>query len=113
MHAQMVHAVHADGRGHSGLCLTMGRGGMLNVSKKLGQVILSSTETEVVADGERFPKCTWFHYFRVAQGDVAKEDFLMQDNKSCIILHTNHPFSVGKGSKHMNIRCYFVVDQMC
>ena len=72
--------------------------------KSWGVVTTSSTETEVVADGERFPKCTWFRYFRMAQGDVVKEDMLMQDNHSCVLLNKNHPFSVGKGSKHINIR---------
>ena len=76
---------------------------MINVSKKLAVVTTSSTETEVVADGGRFPKCTWFRYFRMAQGDDVKEDALMQDNQSCILLNKNHPFSVGKGSKHINI----------
>ena len=52
-----AHAIHSDGKGHSGMHLAMGRGGMMNVSKKLGLVTTSSTETEVVANGERFPKC--------------------------------------------------------
>ena len=36
----------------------------------------------------------------------------MQDNKSCVQLHKNHPFSVGSGSKHINIRYFFVVDRI-
>ena len=90
----------------------MGRGAMLNTSKKLGLVTTISTETEIVADGKRFPKCAWFRYFRLAQGDEAKEDSLMQVNEPCTLLHKNHPFSVGKGSKHTNIRCFFVVDNI-
>ena len=107
-----AHAMHSDRRGHSGLYLTMGRGGMINVSKKLGLVTLSSTETEVVADGERIPKCAWFRYFRLAQGDEAKEDALMQDNKSCVQPHKNHPFLVGSSSKHINVRCFFFSRQI-
>ena len=53
-------AVHNDGKGHSGTCLTMGKGAMMNVSKKLGLVSTSSTEKEVASNGERFPKCSWF-----------------------------------------------------
>ena len=82
-----AHAVNNDGRGHSGLYLTMGKGAIMNVSKKLGLVTTSSTEIEVVANGERFPKCSWFRYFRLTQRDEAKEDVRMQDNKSCILLH--------------------------
>ena len=36
----------------------------------------------------------------------------MQDNKSCMLLHTNHPFSTRAGSKHINVRYFFVVDKM-
>ena len=36
--------------------VTMGKGAMMNASKKLGLVTTSSTETEVVAKDERFPK---------------------------------------------------------
>ena len=44
-----AYAVHADGKGHSGLFVTMGTGAMINVSKKLGVNTVR---------GERFPKCT-------------------------------------------------------
>ena len=33
----------------------------------------------------------------------------MQDNKSCILLHKNWPFSTRKGSKHINVHYFFVV----
>lgn len=107
-----AHAVHTDAKGHSGLHLTMGRGSMISVSKKIGLNTNSSTETEVVSTGERMPKCTWFRYFRITQGDVAKEDLLHQDNQSAMILEKNHPFSVGKGSKHIHIRYFFVTDKI-
>ena len=107
-----AHAAHQDGKGHSGLFATMGRGAMMSASKKLDLVTTSSTETEVVSNGERFPKCAWFRYFRMSQGDEVKEDALHQDNQSCTQLHKNYPFSVGRGSKHVNIRCFFVVDKM-
>jgi hypothetical protein len=80
----------------------MGKGGMLNISKKLGLVTNSSTETEIVLMGERMHKCTWFRYFRIEQGEPIK-DLLMQDNKSMILLQKNGIFSVGKGSKHIHI----------
>ena len=38
--------------------VTIGTGAMINVSKKLGLIINSSTEIEVVATSERFPKYT-------------------------------------------------------
>jgi hypothetical protein len=106
------HAVHSNCKGHSGLFLTQGKGAMINVSKKLGLVTNSSTETEIVATGERLPKCTWFRYFRIAQGEPIVEDLLMQDNKSSILLQKNGLFSVGKGSKHIHIRYFFATDKI-
>ena len=106
------HAVHADAKGHSGMFTTMGRGAIMNVARKLGLNTVSSTETEVVSSGERMPKCTWFRYFRLAQGDKPIEDVLMQDNKSAILLQKNWPFSTGKGSKHIHVRYFFVVDKI-
>ena len=55
-----AHAVYNDAKGHSGLYLTMGHGAMINISKKLGVVTTSSTETEVVSCGERFPNVHGF-----------------------------------------------------
>ena len=74
MHIDGSHDVHVDGKGHSGMCLIMGRGLMMNASKKLGLVTTISTETDIVADGERFSKCSWFMHFRLLQGDEAKEE---------------------------------------
>ena len=96
------HAIHTDAKGHSGMFTTMGRGALLNIAKKLGLVTVSSTETEIVSTGERMPKCTWFRYFRIGQGDSPTEDILMQDNKSAILLQKNWPFSTG----------FFVVDKI-
>ena len=42
-----------------------------------------------------------FRHFRLAQGDSAKEDVLMQDDEYIISL-------VVKGSKHVSARCFFV-----
>ena len=57
MHIDGSHATHADGKVHSGLFITMGKGPMMDVSKKLSLVTTSSTDTEVFSTGERFPKC--------------------------------------------------------
>ena len=50
-----AYTVHIDGKGHSGIFLMIGKGRMMNVSKKLGLVTISSTKMEVVADRECFP----------------------------------------------------------
>ena len=50
----------------------------------------SLTQMETVPDGERFLNCAWFRCFRMAQGDVAKEDLLTQENKSANIIHKKY-----------------------
>ena len=85
---------------------------MVSASKKLVVVALGSTETEIVEDGERFPTFSWFRYFLLAQSDITKEDVLMQDNESTISIRRHHPCSMGKGSKHENVRCFIAVVNM-
>ena len=112
MHVDGSHATHSDGKGYSFLVITMGKGAMINVSKKLGLVTMNSTETEVVSTGKWFPKCTWFRYFSITHGDEVKEDVLFQDNKSHVLSRNNYHFSTGKGTKYINVRYFFVVDKI-
>ena len=90
----------------------MGKGVMINVSKKLSLKTLSSTKTEIVSTVERLPKCVWFRYFRIGQGDEPIEDALMQDNKSAILLQKNWPYSTRKGSQHINVKYFFATDKI-
>ena len=41
-----------------------------------------------------------------------KEDILMQDNDSAIVVHKNYPYSTRKGTKHIHVRYFFVVDKI-
>lgn len=107
-----AHTVHADAKGHSGLFNTMGKGAMINVSKKLGIVTNSFTETEIVSTRELMPKCTWFRYFRETQGKTPKEDILMQDNKNGILLQKNWPFSTKKGIQYIHMRYFFTINKI-
>ena len=51
-----AHQVYQDGKGHSGLCLTIVNVLMMIVSKKLGLVTMSSIEMDVVSTDERFSR---------------------------------------------------------
>ena len=86
----------------------------MNVAQKLGLNTTSLTKPEAVSTGRRIPKYTWFGYFRLAQGDKLIKDRLIKDNRSAILLRKNWPFfstGTGKGSKHINVRRFFVVDK--
>ena len=91
-HVYGVNTALPDGKVHSGSCVAMGRGAMINGSKNLGPIAKTSTKIKVAFNGGKFPTCAWFRHFRIAQGDDTKEDMLLQDYKSCMILHKNCPF---------------------
>ena len=48
----------------------------------------------------------------LAQGYESKEEMSIQDSEHCVLLHKHHPFSVGKGSKHANVKGFFVFDEI-
>ena len=68
----------------------------------------SSTETEVVAVGEKINKYIWLQHLRQHQTGYSNEDILYQDNKSSMLFEKNGIFSAGKGSKHIHIRYYLI-----
>ena len=47
-----------------------------------------------------------------AQGYIIEKNVLFQDNKSSILLETNGRPSAGKRSRAINIRYFFVTDQV-
>jgi hypothetical protein len=47
-----------------------------------------------------------------AQGYSIERNVLYQDNKSAILLETNGQRSAGKRSRHLNIRYFFMADQV-
>ena len=102
-------AVHAGGRENSRMLLTMKKGDIMNVPKKLDLVATSSTETEASSDEEIFPKCGWFEFFSLAQGNGAKEDTIKKDSTSFNLFHKHHIISVGKEMKFVIIINFFVV----
>ena len=76
MHVDRAHALDTGEKRHHALLVAMVRGANFSVSKKIGLATTSSTETEIASNGESFLKCAWFHYFRLAQVNDAKEDLL-------------------------------------
>ena len=84
---------------------TMCKGALMSLLEKLAIVINSPTETEIILKGECMPKCMRYRYFGLVQSESTLENFLLQDNNSCMLLEKNWPFSPRKGSKHINV-CY-------
>jgi hypothetical protein len=106
------HATHPNFRGHSGGCLSLGKGMPITGSNKQKLNTRSSTETELVAADDFMPMIIWTNLFLEAQGYGAKETILYQDNQSAILLEKNGRKSSGKRTKHLNIRYYFITDRI-
>jgi hypothetical protein len=105
-------AVHPNLRGHSGGCLSLGRGFPIVGSTKHKLNTRSSTEAELVGADDFMPAICWTRYFMEAQGYKVLDSILYQDNKSTILLEKNGKASSGKRTKHINIRYFFITDRI-
>jgi len=107
-----AHAIHRDMKGHAGVMVTEGGGAIYASATKNELNTTSSTETEIVCVGEKLPKHIWYRNFRMEQGDTNNPDILFHDNESAILMEKNGRLSVGKGSKHIDIRYFFITDRV-
>ena len=105
-------AVHPDFRSHTGGVMKMGTGAIQSISSKQKLNTRSSTEAEIVGVDDVATKIFWTKLFIEAQGYVIEKNILYQDNKSAILLETNGRRSAGKRSRAMNIRYFFITDQI-
>jgi hypothetical protein len=105
-------AVHANMRGHTGGGLMMGRGYPIVSSTKQKFNTRSSTESELVGVDDMMPSIIWTQYFLKAQGYGVTDNIIFQDNKSTMLLERNGKASSSKRTKHINIRYFFITDQI-
>ena len=106
------HAVHDDFRGHTGGCLSWGIGSPISISQKQKLNSRSSTESEIIGVDDVMDKILWTKLFLQAQGVQIQENILYQDNQSSIKLETNGKWSSGKRTRAINIRYFFVTDNV-
>ena len=88
----------------------MGRGFSISVSAKQKLTVKSLTEGELVGVDDMMPIILWTLQFLLAQGYGIKENLLLQDNKSLILLERNVKASSGKRKRHINISYFFITD---
>ena len=72
----------------------------------------SSTEAELVAVDDGMSLMLWTKLFLEAQGLIVEDNVLHQDNKSAILLEKNGKASSSKRTRHINIRYFFIADQV-
>lgn len=105
-------ACHPDFKSHTGMTMTMGEGAMQILTRKQKLNSRSSTEAELIGVDDAITQVLWTKLFMEAQGYPIDKNIIYQDNKSSILLETNGKSSAGRRSRALNIRYFFVTDQV-
>jgi len=104
--------VHPNCHSHTGATLSFGGGCPINMSIKQKINARSSAEAEVVSINDVLALILWTCLFPEAQGVHVEDNIIFQDNMSSIPLEKNGKRSSGKKTRHMDIRCFFVTDNV-
>ena len=105
-------AVHPDYRSHTRAVMTLGEGSIIAMSKKQKLNTRSSTEAELVGADDAATMILWTGLFMEQQQYSLSKNILFQDNKSAILLENNGKRSAGKRSRALNVRYFFLTDQV-
>jgi len=106
------YAVHPDMHSHSGIIMMLGKGAMYSSSCKQKLNTKSSTEAELVGIDDAMGQVLWTRHFLAAQGEYVPTTTIYQDNKSTILLAENGRSFSSKRTRHLNVRYYFITDQI-
>jgi hypothetical protein len=89
-----------------------GTGAVISVSRKQKLNTRSSTEAELVGTDDMSVMILWTKLFMEAQCYEIEKNILYQDNTSAILLIKNGKKSSGKRTRALNIRYFFLTDQV-
>ena len=107
-----AYANHPDMKGHTGATFTMGHGSIYSNSLKQKLVARSSTEAELIGVHDILPQILWTHNFLISQGYSVQKNVVYQDNMSAMLLEKNGRTSSTKRTKHIELRYFFIHDQV-
>ena len=105
-------ATHHDMRSHTSVTMTIGKGSMYSSSTRQKMNSRSSTDVELITADDAMSQVLWTNWFLEAQGYTSNDTILYQDNKSAILLENNGKASSGKRTRHLDIRYFFITDQI-
>jgi hypothetical protein len=115
-HVDTAFAVHPDYKSHTGMTMLMGAdgegGAIETMSRKQKLNTRSSTHAKLVRADDAANMILWRKHFMEGQGIPIADNVLLQDNKSAILLETNGVKSAGKRSRALNVRYFFLADQV-
>lgn len=111
VYADASYGVHADGKSHSGVNITLGRGAVFVRSAKQKIVSKSSTEAELIGLTDSLSQAIWTREFLIGQGYTMGPATVFQDNMSTIAL-AEKGRSTSDRTRHIHIRYFFVKDRV-
>jgi hypothetical protein len=82
------------------------------IARKQKMNVQSSTEGEIFAVDDAATMILWMKVFLEAQGYDVQKNIVYQDNKRAILLETNGKKSSGKRTSALNLRYFFITDQV-
>ena len=106
-YADASHGTHFNGKSHSGVIISHGRGSILAKSMKQKIVCRSSTESELVALSDATSLAAYELQFMKSLGIKITNAHLYQDNTSTIRLAFNGK-SCSDRTKHIKLRYFFI-----
>ena len=90
----------------------MGKGALYLASSKQKVMASRSIEAELVAVADTMPKILWYRYFLEAHGCTVEDVYVYQYNQIVILLEKNGMNKVGKGTRHVKIKYFFVTNKV-
>ncbi len=110
-HVDASFGVHPDMKSHTGMTYSMGKGSVIDASKKQKMNTWSTTESELMGVDDAMPPMIWTHLFTQAQGLTPKV-VLHQDNRSAVLLEMHGKASSSQRTRHFNICYFYIKDQI-
>jgi len=106
------YAVHPDMWSHSGIYMTLGKGIICSGLFKQKPNTKNSTEAEPIAIDNAMGQILWTRNFLPHKGEYVQKTTITKTIKSFILLAENGKTLSSKSMRHLNVRYYFVTDQI-